>query len=420
MKNILIIYPHWPPSNLAGVHRARLISNFLHDFNWHPIILSVKPEYYEETPDPDIIKTVNPKTELIYTDARKVGKPRIIGDIGLRAFKYLKNEALRIISEREIDFVWIPIPSFYTAVLGRILHNKTQVAYGIDYIDPWVRNISNRKTIRSVLSNLAARILEPYAVKKASLISGVSQAYYQPVLARNFKNRNITHTSMPYGFDPNDHKTEIKNLEYPWDEYPNCIPIVYAGAFLPLSGYFTELLFRAIKELQEEEKINPDVKLFFVGTGSYTHKSITQYAREAGISDTVIEIRRRFPFLHIQNFLSKARGVLIIGSTEKHYTASKTFQAILSGRPVFSVFHAESSALKIMHECRTDQYSAAYDESQNQADLFNSIKSKFLAFAKQKEKWQPDYSALDKYSAKESTRKLVDAVEKTLNRQNTK
>lgn len=417
MKNILIIYPHWPPSNLAGVHRARLISNFLHDFNCHPIILTVKPEYYEETPDPDITKTVNPKTEVVYTDARKVGKHRIIGDIGLRAFKYLKNEALRIISEREIDFIWIPIPSFYTAVLGRILYNKTQVPYGIDYIDPWVRNISNRKTIRSVLSNLAARILEPYAVKKAALISGVSQAYYQPVLDRNFKNKPIEHVAMPYGFDPKDHQVKLENIKYPWDNYPDCKPIVYAGAFLPLSGYFTELLFRAIKELRKEEKINPAVKLFFVGTGNYTHKSISQYAREAGISDTVIEIRQRFPFLHIQNFLSKARGVLIIGSTEKHYTASKTFQAILSGRPVFSVFHAESSALKIMHECRADQYSAAYDEEQSQTDPFNSIKSKFLAFAEQKGNWQPDYSALDKYSAKESTRKLVDAVEKT-NRQN--
>ena len=27
MKRILIIYPHWPPSNLVGVHRVRLIAN---------------------------------------------------------------------------------------------------------------------------------------------------------------------------------------------------------------------------------------------------------------------------------------------------------------------------------------------------------------------------------------------------------
>jgi hypothetical protein len=59
MKNILIIYPHWPPSNLAGVHRARLIANFLPEFDWHPIILTVDPDYYEEKPDWDMLKTVN-------------------------------------------------------------------------------------------------------------------------------------------------------------------------------------------------------------------------------------------------------------------------------------------------------------------------------------------------------------------------
>ena len=94
MKNILIIYPHWPPSNLAGVHRARLIANFLPDFDWKPIILTVHPDYYEEKPDWDILKTVNKDIEVIHVPAKKVGKPRIIGDIGLRAFTQLKKKAL--------------------------------------------------------------------------------------------------------------------------------------------------------------------------------------------------------------------------------------------------------------------------------------------------------------------------------------
>jgi len=141
MQNILIIYPHWPPSNLAGVHRARLISNYLPDFNWHPIILTVKSEFYEETLDPDMLKTVSDKTEIHYVNAFKVSKPRIIGDIGLRAFFQLKKAALQIVKTKKIDFIWIPIPSFYIAILGRIIYNKTKIPYGIDYIDPWVRDI---------------------------------------------------------------------------------------------------------------------------------------------------------------------------------------------------------------------------------------------------------------------------------------
>jgi len=414
VKKILIIYPHWPPSNLAGVHRARLISNFLHDFDWQPIILTVKQEYYEEKPDFDFVKTVNPKTEVIYTEARKIGKTRIIGDIGLRSFKYLKKEALKIISERKIDFIWIPIPSFYMAALGRMLHNKTKTPYGIDYIDPWVRDISNRKNIRSKLSNLVAKILEPYSVKKASLISGVSTPYYQPVLDKNFKNKKIEHVGMPYGFDPNDHKVQINNIKYPWDNYPNCKPIVYAGTFLPLSGFFTELLFKSIKKLKDENKLDENIKLFFVGTGNYTHKSITNYAKEAEIEDIVIEIRDRFPFLQILNFLSNSYRVMIIGSTEKHYTASKTYQSLLSEKPVFAIFHGESSAVEVMKECNAANYTVSYSENEKKEDLESKIKEFFLNFTYQNVDWQPNLKTLDKYSAKESAKKLVEAINKVI------
>jgi hypothetical protein len=414
MKNILIIYPHWPPSNLAGVHRARLISNFLPEFDRHAIILTVKHEFYEEKPDFDIIKTVNPKTEVIYTDAKPVKKPRIIGDIGLRAFSYLKKEALKIIQKQNIDFIWIPIPSFYVAILGRILYEKTKIPYGIDYIDPWVRNISNRKNFRAIFSNLIARMLEPYAVKKASLISGVSKAYYQPVIDRNFKSVKPVDVAMPYGFDPNDHKIILNNISFPWDKYPNCKPLVYAGAFLPLSGYFTKILFNRIKNLKNTGKLDKNIKLFFIGTGNYTHKSITEYAKEAKIDDIVIEIRQRYPFLHILNFLSHAYGIIVIGSTEKHYTASKIFQSILSKRPIFSIFHNESSAVQILTECKAGQYTVKYHPKTNEKVFADTIEQSFYNFTLQKNNWQPNFQALNKYSAKESARKLVKAIEKVL------
>jgi hypothetical protein len=414
MKNILIIYPHWPPSNLAGVHRARLISNFLPDFNWHPIILTVKEEYYEEKPDYEFIKAVSPKTEVIYTKAWKITKPRIIGDIGLRAFSYLKKEALKIISQRKIDFIWIPIPSFYTSLLGRIIFEKTNVPYGIDYIDPWVRDISNRRNFRSVFSLWLAKLLEPYVVKKASLISGVSTPYYQAVLGRNFKNKSIAHVGMPYGFDPNDHKIKLENISYLWDKYPDCIPFVYAGAFLPNSGLFIDLLFNSIAELINENKFDKNIKLFFLGTGNYAHKSITDYAQKHKISNNIVEIRDRFPFLHILNFLSASKGVLLIGSTEKHYTASKTFQSLLSGRPVFAIMHNNSSAVQVFEETKADNFLVKYAENERSNDLKEQIKRSFNKFISFDGIYSPDLSKLDKYSAKKSAKKLVEGIDKAI------
>ena len=69
LKKILIIYPHWPPANLAGVHRPRLLANFLEEFGWHPIILTILPKYYEGVPDPDFVRTVKPNIEVHYVKA---------------------------------------------------------------------------------------------------------------------------------------------------------------------------------------------------------------------------------------------------------------------------------------------------------------------------------------------------------------
>ncbi len=410
MKTILIIYPHWSPSNLAGVHRARLIANFLPEFDVHPIVLTVHHDFYEEKHDWDMLKIVNPKIEVIHVGAHKIGKPRIIGDIGLRAFKQLKKEALSIIKNRKIDFVWIPIPSFYVAVLGRILHNKTGVVYGIDYIDPWVRNISNRKNMRAILSNFLARVLEPYSVAKASVISGVSESYYAPVLRKYFKNKSVEHVAMPYGFDANDHNIVLKNLTFPWSDCEDCLPLVYAGAFLPKSDLFVRLLFRAINELKTEHNFNPQIKLFFLGTGNYFHKSIAAFAKEYDVETEVVEIRNRFPFLHILNFLSAAKGLILLGSTEAHYTASKTYQYILSKTPIFSILHAKSTAVDVLKNCNAASFLCEYSDDLDQNKLYEIIKNKFKNFIQFNLEYQPDLSQIEQYSAKKSAEALLDAA----------
>ncbi len=413
MKKILIIYPHWPPSNLAGVHRPRLISNFISDFGWEPIVLTVKSEFYEEAPDEEILKTVKPGTDVRYVDAKKVSKKfRLFGDIGLRAYKQLKTEAKKIIEEEGIDFVWIPIPSFYVALIGRSLNTSTGVKYGIDYIDPWVDGFTNHQKIfsRSWISNLLSKILEPKAVKEASLISGVSFKYYEPVLKRNFSNKKIAHVAMPYGFDPNDHQIQL-NVKLPWENMPGCKAYLYAGAFLPKSVFFIHTLFKAIQELRSENKLDSNAHFFFIGTGTYNFTSIKEIADQYGLSSIVHEDRSRHKFLHILNYLSKCAGVLVIGSTEKHYTASKTFQSILSGRPLFSMLHELSSAVKILNVSNADSYLVRFNESKSEPNFLKETKETLLNFLNEKNKWKPSFTALNKYSARESAKALAEKLD---------
>ncbi|BAO76196.1 hypothetical protein [Winogradskyella sp. PG-2] len=415
MKTVLIIYPHWVPANLAGVQRPRLIGNYLKQFGWKPLLLTVESKYYEEKLDPLMEKTVSKDIEVIYTKAYKVTKPRIIGDIGLRGFPFLKKEALKICRERQIDFIWIPIPSFYTAILGRIVHNKTNIPYGIDYIDPWVRDITNQNNVRAKLSQLVAKTLEPYAVKKAALITGVSTPYYQSVMDRNFK-IEPTHAGMPYGFDPNDHKIELSDLKYPWDDNKGCKPWIYAGAFLPNSHLFVQSFFESIAQLKNEGKWDNSIRLYFVGTGLYPAKRITAYAKDYGLEEIVVEYRDRFPFLHILNFLSKANRVMLFGSTEKHYTASKTFQCLLSERPLLSMLHNESSAVEVIKQVNASDFLMPYKDNDSKENIVNKLKPIIEKF-QEEVTWRLDLEPLDKYTSKQSAKVLAEAMDKALQTQ---
>ncbi len=45
-----------------------------------------------------------------------------------------------------------------------------------------------------------------------------------------------------------------------------------------------------------------------------------------------------------------ADGVFILGSTEPHYTPSKPYQGVLSGKPILAVLHKESTAVNVIKE----------------------------------------------------------------------
>lgn len=417
MKTLLIIYPNWVPSNAVGVQRVRLIVNYLNEFGWQPVILTVKPEYYEEETSMDLIKLVKPGIKVEYVDAKKGRKFfRLYGDISLRAFWPLKKRAVEMIKEYEVDFIWVPIPPFYTALIGRLAHEATGKPYAIDYIDPWVHKFpgSNKWISRAKLSSVVANLLEPIAVKKAAVFTGVSKAYYLPVLKRNPALKNIVHQDMPYGFDPMDYTVKPSNLQLLWLTKNNIRPFIYAGAFLPKAQYFIDKLFKMIAAMRNLENFDERIRLYFVGTGFSSQRSVKEYAVRYNLEDIVIETKERIPYLEVLNNLSNAAGVLATGSTEPHYTASKIFQSIVSQKPIFSIFHEQSTVVQILKDTNTDQYLVQYKEMESE-DLFEkSIYETFKSFIELSKGWKPELQKLNSFSARSSAQSLVEVLNSKL------
>jgi len=423
-KKILIICPHFPPSNLAGVHRTRLFAQHLPSFGWEPIILTVHEKYYEEALDHNLEKLLPPSLRVEKVKAFKVAKPRLIGDIGLRAFFQLYKKAKQLIQSEKIEFLYIPVPSFYCALLGRWLHHSTNIKYGIDYIDPWVHHFpgSDQLFSRHWWSTKIAKFLEPIAVKKALLITGVAEGYYKGVAERNphLLNQAIW-GAMPYGGEKADHENLKDGAIQPYlfKKNRNKIQLVYAGAMLPKAYKVLEAVFQSIKA---HSATFENIEFHFIGTGKIVNDpasfTIKPIAQQFGLwGTTVFEYAQRIPYLDVLAHLQAATGVFILGSTEPHYTPSKIYQAVLAEKPVMAVLHSASSAKSVIEESGAGLV-LAFDGEQGIhyiSSCFERIFKDYLFYLRSYDAAKIDQLIFEQYSAHHVTARLADLLNKAVN-----
>ncbi len=422
MKKILIIYPHFPPSNLAGVHRARLFAQHLPSFGWEPVILTVNEKFYEEEPDYNLVKLLPKTLRIEKVNAFSIKKFRLIGDIGLRGFFQLYKKAKSLIKNEHFDFLFIPIPSFYCALLGRMLHTSTNIKYGIDYIDPWVHNFpgSNKVFSRHWFSTKLSKILEPIAVKKASLITGVAEGYYQPVLERNPHLKNVVTGAMPYGGEAQDHEiVETLNISpYLFEKNSNKIQFVYAGAMLPKAYEPLEKIFEAIH--LNKEFFNK-IEFHFIGTGKKSNDTngynIKPLAQKYGLwSQIIFEYPSRIPYLDVLVHLNIADAVFILGSTEPHYTPSKSYQAVLSNKPILAVLHEKSTAVEILEKSNAGIV-ISFNGENDLEKIKNQFASTFVEWLKFKNTYKStnlNLNEFNRFSAFEVTKTLASLLNSSI------
>jgi hypothetical protein len=422
-KVVALVAPHFPPSNLAGVHRARLLSQHLHEFGWRPIIVTTHWRHYEESLDWGLASLVDPSLEIISTPALPTRPARIVGDIGIRALPWHLAALRRLRREKRIDFIHITVPSFYSAMLGQFLHIEESLPFGIDYIDPWVHTWpgSEVKYSKAWASMKLGEKLEPWAVRNAALITGVAEGYYAGVLARNprLKQSCVT-AAMPYGhstldFSSSGIKTQKLSL---FDPNDGMCHLVYAGALLPKARIVLERFLLGLACLRETSpEIANRIRVHFIGTGKSPEDpnghNVQPMAAVMGVSKLVTEYPRRMGYLDVLAHLAQAYGVLIIGSIEPHYTPSKVFQAVQSKRPVFALLHGASTAIEILEKSGAGVAIPLSERALPEPARIASRLQSFVedrVFSPERVRW----GEFDTFSARESARQMADALSEAL------
>ena len=355
---VLLVSLNFPPSQIASVHRARLLARHLPVKGWRPIVITVDERDHKEPTDPELGRLVPPTVEVHRVRALPLAltKPFGLCDLALRSLPRVRSKIFELINRERPRAVFITGWPFYQMMLSSAIE-RAGVPVVLDFQDPWVSSLGSGHPLwsKARLAHQLGVWLEPRALRAASFVTSVSQVQNEEMAARYPWLDRARMAAIPIGGDPDDFDALRVN---PPDNPqvildPARINLSYVGTFLPRGGALVRALFQAVRLLQEESpELAGRLALHFVGTSNQSNGHddfrIRPIAEEFGIADLVHETPQRVPYLEALNILANSQGLLLIGSDEPHYTASKIFPALMSGRPYLSLFHEASSAHSIL------------------------------------------------------------------------
>ena len=372
MRRVLMVSPHFPPDTSAGAHRVRLLAPHLPAWGWEPTVLTCAESAYEGRLDPDLAALVPESLRVVRAGAMHAGLTRQlgIGDLGLRSASGLFSACRRLLSREAFDAIFITIYPTYPAAIGPMLKRRHNVPFVLDYQDPWVgawgREVgggrNGKPDFKSRLTRAIALRMEPFVVRSADAITAVSEGTYQEVLRRVTDARPRACAAIPIGFDAADlARLRAAPRANRWfDRTDGHVHVCYVGTLLPTGIEVLRAVFAGLGRLRDTQPaLFARLRIHFLGTSNQRERApgptsapiagrVRPIAEQMGVASVVVEEAPRLDYLDALNVQAQAHAILLIGSMEPHYTASRVFPALLSGRPILAVYHADSSVVDVL------------------------------------------------------------------------
>jgi hypothetical protein len=402
---------------VAGVHRARILAKYLPQHGWEPVVFCVDERYHSETLDPELAELVPPATRIVKTAAwpTRLARRFGVGDLGIRGFWSLRSAIDRFLAAEGGDVVFITILPGFPMRLGPYFKRRYGVPFVLDYQDPWRLSHAVAPPLsKAWLAYRLADWIEPRVISATSHITSVSDGT-NDLIRRNYPELPATRFSaIPIGGDADDFRyLRARPRPCPWIETtPGRVNLCYVGNVWPGAEAALRALLRACRLLETRA---PDVyatlRLTFVGTSNQpgrvdVHK-VLPIAVECGLADKVVEVPGRVPYLDALNTLLRADVVLMLGSNKPHYTASKLYPSLLSGRPMLGIFHAHSSVCRIA-ESAGGVMLVTFDETTTVASKTEEIAMALLSMVRDPARVPPvDQEVLRPYLGEEIARRFA-------------
>lgn len=418
-KTVLIVSPHFPPINAPDHQRVRMALLHFKEFGWQPTVLAVEPECSENRRDDSLLTTIPDDVEIHRVRALPVGVTRRvgIGNLALRSLPYLRSKGNQLLSSGSFDLVFFSTSMFPVMSLGPVWLKRFGVPYVLDFQDPWLSDYYKGSSlsppggkIKYAFSNMLGRALEPRVVREAAHIVVVSPAYPDLLRNRYPELNGKGFTVLPFAASERDFEfaQASKTSHDVFASNDGFIHWVYAGAAGAIMERSIRSFFTALQStLERDPQLTKRLKIHFVGTdyaeASRARKTVEPIAAEFKLDGIVDERTDRLPFLTTLKLLRDADALLLFGSDDPSYTASKIFPYIMARKPLLVIVHEKSSVCDIVRKTRAGTL-VTFNGEDKLAETGARIMSQW--FNNQPVDATTDWKEFERYTARSMTASL--------------
>lgn len=352
MLRVLIVSPNFPPINAPDVHRVRTALPHFAASGWEPTVLCVDPAGCDGPLDPSLADSLPGGLRIIRvmawdeTACRRFG----FGQLAYRSLIPLYRAGLRLLRREHYDVVYFSTTVFLSFALGRLWKGRFGCRVVYDFHDPWysddipyTRDNAPGGWWKYRIDRGLARCLERFALAAADHVIVVSPAYVDMLTYRYPRLSPSMFTVLPFPVTSHDYALAPRPTPSP--DAPRGHRWVSVGAYTPTMQPVLEALFDALAALLERTpEAAGALDLRFVGTdyAPVARKRVEPQATARGLGAIVWEMPDRVPYFEALGLFTASDAILMLGSTEAGYTASKLLTCVASHRPILALFHRNS------------------------------------------------------------------------------
>jgi len=423
VKRVLIITPHFPPVNSADMHRVRQSLPYFREMGWEPVIITVDEQYIESySIDPLLLHTIPTDIEIHKVKAfdvqytRKLG----LGSLSMRSYFQIKRKGNELLRAKKFDLVYFSTTAFHVMALGPVWKKKFGVPFILDIQDPWRSDFyldkpRSERPPKFFISYNIDKYLEGKTVPAANGVISVSDGYCNMFLQRYPRMRKEQFRVIPFGATDKDFSVMEKYIRSvdKASFRDDRINILYVGRGGFDLKFALEIIFRALaKGLDINPGLFERVHLWFIGT-SYApagtgQKTIEPLAQAFKVGNYVTEITDRIPYFETLFLLKKAKLLLVPGSIDTTYTASKIYPYIIAQQPLLAVFYKDSSVVQVLQQVRPGSVLAFDHLHHSPEEYVNDCLEKLDTLLNDDRQISVNMEAFEPYMAKGRTKEQVD------------